>query len=474
MFRSRLASRRQRIFSSFKRQTDAEAKHGTEDPSEGALDQITKILDRLLALHPKEIDLSLGRMHRLLAALGNPENRLPPVVHVAGTNGKGSVTATMRAILEASGKRCHVYTSPHLVSFNERIRLGTDGSFVTDPVLYDALHRCEEANAGEEITFFEITTAAALLIFAEHPADILLLEVGLGGRLDATNVIDQPVVTVITPVSMDHEKFLGDDLAVIAAEKAGIIKQGVPVVSAAQPEEAFPAIVRQAARKRAALKVFGQDFVAQHDQGRMAFQDDDGLIDLPLPVLGGGHQFANAGLAIAALKVAGLLPDETKITEGLKSVNWPGRLQPVMHGYLLDLCPEGAEVWIDGGHNPGAGVSVAQFMGEQEERSPRPLYLVAGMLTTKDPVGYFLPFHGLVRHVGTVPISTTTTARSPEDLADLARCAGLEATPFPSLDAALADVAACAEKDGEPPRILICGSLYLAGEALARNGTAPD
>jgi dihydrofolate synthase/folylpolyglutamate synthase len=437
------------------------------------LDQITKILDRLLALHPKEIDLSLGRMHRLLAALGSPERRLPPVIHIAGTNGKGSVTATMRAILEASGKRCHVYTSPHLVSFNERIRLGADGKFVSDPELFEALHRCEEANDGEEITFFEITTAAALLLFAEHPADVLLLEVGLGGRLDATNVVEDPLACVITPVSMDHEKFLGEDLSVIAAEKAGIIKPGVPVVCAEQEDVVLPVIERMAARNRAPLVVFGQDFVAQLDQGRMAYQDEDGLIDLPLPLLGGNHQVSNAGLAIAALDTVGLLPDEDEIAKGLRSVNWPGRLQPVTHGPLLEVCPQGAEVWLDGGHNPGAGVSIAEFLGEQEERAPRPLYIVAGMLTTKDPVGFFRPFHGLVRHVGTVPITSTTTARSPEDLADLARCAGLEATPFQSLDAALSDVAACADKDGEPPRILICGSLYLAGEALARNGTVP-
>jgi len=438
------------------------------------LDQVTKILDRLLALHPKEIDLSLGRMHRLLDALGNPEKRLPPVIHIAGTNGKGSVTATMRAVLEASGKRCHVYTSPHLVSFNERIRLGSDGRFVSDPLLYDALQRCEEANGGEEITFFEITTAAAFLLFAEQPADILLLEVGLGGRLDATNVISDPLVSVITAVSMDHEKFLGDDLAAIAAEKAGIIKPGVPVICAALEKQAEPVVARAAARNRAPLKVFGQDFLAQADQGRLTFQDDEGLIDLPLPVLTGSHQFANAGLALAALKAAGLLPDESAVAMGLKKVNWPGRLQPLTHGPLFDLCPEGSEVWVDGGHNPGAGVAIARFLGEQEERSPRPLYLVSGMLTTKDPVGFFRPFHGLVRHVGTVPIASATTARTPEDLADLARCAGLEATPFQSLDAALADVAACAGKDGEPPRILICGSLYLAGEALARNGMAPE
>ncbi|WP_286183855.1 folylpolyglutamate synthase/dihydrofolate synthase family protein [Labrenzia sp. R4_1] len=438
------------------------------------MDQITRILDRLLALHPKEIDLSLGRMHRLLAALGSPEKRLPPVIHIAGTNGKGSVTATLRAILEASGKRCHVYTSPHLVSFNERIRLGNDGRFVSDPELFDALQRCEEANGGEEITFFEITTAAAFLLFAEHPADVVLLEVGLGGRLDATNVIDDPLVSVITPISMDHEKFLGDDLSVIAAEKAGIIKPDRTVVSAEQDPAAQKVIERQAARCRAALKVCGQDFVAHPDQGRMAYQDDEGLLDLAQPILGGGHQYANSALALAALKAANLLPDVASIDAGLKSVNWPGRLQPLTHGPLMDMCPKGSEIWLDGGHNPGAGVTVAQFMGEQEERGPRPLYLVAGMLTTKDPVGFFRPFDGLVRHVGTVPIATTNTARTPEDLADLARCAGLEATPFPSLDAALADVAACAAKDGEPPRILICGSLYLAGEALARNNMAPD
>ncbi|TYC54169.1 bifunctional folylpolyglutamate synthase/dihydrofolate synthase [Rhodobacterales bacterium] len=413
-------------------------------------------------------------MHRLLTALGNPERKLPPVIHIAGTNGKGSVTATMRAVLEASGRRCHVYTSPHLVSFNERIRLGNTGKFVSDLLLYDALERCEAANAGEEITFFEITTAAAFMLFAEQPADVLLLEVGLGGRLDATNVIDRPLATVITPISMDHEKFLGDDVAAIAAEKAGIIKKGVPVVSAELEDGARPVLERVAARNGSSLRIYGEDFLAQADQGRLTFQDDEELIDLPLPILNGSHQFANTGLALAGLKAAGLLPEEPDIAKGLKSVNWPGRLQPVTHGPLYDICPQGAEVWVDGGHNPGAGISIAQFMGEQEERSPRPLYLVSGMLTTKDPVGFFRPFHGLVRHVGTVPISTTTTARTPEDLADLARCAGLEATPFPSLDAALADIAVCAEEDGEPPRILICGSLYLAGEALARNGTPPE
>lgn len=438
------------------------------------MDQITAILDRLLALHPKEIDLSLGRMHRLLEALGSPEKCLPPTIHIAGTNGKGSVTATMRAILEAGGKRCHVYTSPHLVKFNERIRLGTDGKFVDDARLFDALQRCEEANDGAEITFFEITTAAAFLLYAENPADVLLLEVGLGGRLDATNVVDDPVATVVTPISMDHEKFLGASIEEIGAEKAGILKRGSPAVVATQEDAVEAVLERIAKRVGAPLFRFGQEFFASEDQGRLAYQDEDGLSDLPLSRLPGNHQVVNAGVAIATLKEAGLWPGEEAAAKGLKSVDWPGRLQALIHGPIVDKCPKDAEIWLDGGHNPGAGVSIAAFMGEQEERSPRPLYLVSGMLTTKDPVGFFRPFHGLARHVATVPVNTSTTSRDPFELADFARVAGLEATPFETLDAALADVAACTEKDGEPPRILFCGSLYLAGEILSMNGMAPE
>ncbi|WP_193568077.1 folylpolyglutamate synthase/dihydrofolate synthase family protein [Labrenzia sp. CE80] len=437
------------------------------------MDQITAILDRLLALHPKEIDLSLGRMKRLLEALGSPEKRLPPTIHIAGTNGKGSVTATLRAMLEADGKRCHVYTSPHLVAFNERIRLGASGEFVPDPELFKALYACEEANAGEEITFFEITTAAAILLFAESPADVLLLEVGLGGRLDATNVIDEPLATVITPISMDHEKFLGEALAEIAAEKAGILKAGCPVVVAPQDDEVQAVIERKAARLKAPVYRFGQEFNSYADQGRMVFQDEEGLYDLPMPSLLGAHQVINSGMAIATLKAAGLWSGEKAASEGLKSINWPGRLQPLVNGALVDKCPEGAEVWLDGGHNPGAGVSIASFMGEQEERSPKPLYMICGMLTTKDPVGFFRSFDGLARHVATVPISTTTTARGPLELADFARLAGLEASPFSSLEDAIADIVSCAQKDGEAPRILICGSLYLAGEVLAANNMPP-
>ncbi|WP_106754439.1 bifunctional folylpolyglutamate synthase/dihydrofolate synthase [Pannonibacter carbonis] len=437
------------------------------------MDQITAILDRLLALHPMQIDLSLDRMHRLLEALGHPERRLPPVIHVAGTNGKGSVTATMRAILEAAGQRCHVYTSPHLVRFNERIRMGGNGGFIDDPRLIAALDRCERANDGNPITFFEITTAAALLLFAEEPADVLLLEVGLGGRLDATNVIDTPLVSVITSISHDHEKFLGNTLTEIAGEKAAIIKSGCPSVSAPQVDEVTRVIDRAAARAKSRLGRFGEEFTAMADNGRMVFQDEDGLLDLPLPALPGDHQILNAGVAIAALKAARLLPEADVIAQGLKAVRWPGRLHLLRHGPLFDKCPDGAEVWVDGGHNPGAALTIATYMGELEEKSPRPLYMISAMLTTKDPIGFFRAFEGLVRHVGTVPVNSTNAARDPFELADFARTAGLEATPFDSLDLALADIRACAARDGEPPRILICGSLYLVGDVLAANGTLP-
>ncbi|WP_186395905.1 folylpolyglutamate synthase/dihydrofolate synthase family protein [Stappia sp. TSB10GB4] len=435
------------------------------------MDQVTAILDRLLALHPREIDLSLGRMERLLGALGRPQDRLPPLVHIAGTNGKGSTTAFMRAILEAAGLKVHVYTSPHLVAFNERIRLA--GRLVTDARLIEALDVCEQANAGAEITFFEVTTAAALLLFAEEPADVLLLEVGLGGRLDATNVVDAPLAATITPLSMDHERYLGERLTDIAAEKAGILKRGCPAVIAPQPDEAMAVIERVAARLGAPLQVFGQDFTAFEENGRLVYQDEEGLMDLPLPRLFGRHQIVNAAMAIASLRAAGRLPAVEAIEAGLLSVDWPGRMQPLTEGPLLDLCPPGSELWLDGGHNPGAGITIAEVMAEQEERRPRPLYLVSGMLKTKDPVGFFRPFAGLVREVACVPLTTTDAGRDPACLAGSAREAGLAADAHASLVAALAHVRERAAGDTVPPRILICGSLYLAGEVLARNGMKP-
>jgi dihydrofolate synthase/folylpolyglutamate synthase len=436
------------------------------------MDQVTAILDRLLALHPREIDLSLGRMERLLDALGRPQDRLPPTIHIAGTNGKGSTTAFMRAILEAAGLKVHVYTSPHLVAFNERIRIA--GRLVDDARLIAALDACEQANAGAEITFFEVTTAAALLLFAEEPADILLLEVGLGGRLDATNVINAPLASVITPVSMDHERYLGETLGDIAAEKAGILKAGAPAVIAPQPEAARAVIERVAGALGAPLSSFGEAFQAWEENGRLVYQDDDGLLDLPRPRLIGRHQAVNAGMAIAALRRAGRLPDPETIGRGLLSVDWPGRMQPLMHGPVLELCPADTELWLDGGHNPGAGAAIAAEMALQEERSDRPLYLVTGMLKTKDPVGFFQPFAGLARHVATIPLASTDAYRTPEDLAAAAAEAGLTATAFRSLDAALEDIRARSSADGGAPRVLICGSLYLAGEILSKNGMRPE
>ena len=435
------------------------------------MDQVTAILDRLLALHPREIDLSLGRMERLLQALGRPQDRLPPVIHIAGTNGKGSTTAFMRSILEAAGLRVHVYTSPHLVAFNERIRLA--GSLVTDARLIEALDACEQANAGAEITFFEVTTAAALLLFAEEPADVLLLEVGLGGRLDATNVIDAPLAATITPLSMDHERYLGETLEGIAVEKAGILKAGCPAVIAPQPDAAMAVIGRVARERGATPVVFGEDFTAFEENGRLVYQDENGLLDLPRPRLFGRHQIVNAAMAIASLRAAGRLPDVGAIERGLVSVDWPGRMQPLRQGPLLDLCAPGTELWLDGGHNPGAAIAIAGVMGEQEERHPRPFYLVAGMLKTKDPVGFFRPFADLAREVACVPLTTTDAGRDPESLAGSAREAGLAAGAFASLTAALEHVRERSAADDVPPRVLVCGSLYLAGEVLARNGMKP-
>ncbi|WP_029058199.1 bifunctional folylpolyglutamate synthase/dihydrofolate synthase [Stappia stellulata] len=435
------------------------------------MDQVTAILDRLLALHPREIDLSLGRMERLLEALGRPQDRLPPTIHIAGTNGKGSTTAFMRAILEAAGLKVHVYTSPHLVAFNERIRIA--GRLVDDARLIGALDACEQANAGAEITFFEVTTAAAMLLFSEEPADVLLLEVGLGGRLDATNVIDAPLASVITPISMDHERYLGETLAGIAAEKAGILKAGAPAVIAPQAEAARAVIEQLAGTLGAPLAAFGEAFLAWEENGRLVYQDEEGLMDLPHPRLTGRHQAVNAGMAIAALRQAGRLPDPDTIGRGLLSVDWPGRLQPLMHGPVLDLCPPDAELWLDGGHNPGAGAVIAAEMALQEERCDRPLYLVSGMLKTKDPVGFFQPFAGLARHVATIPLASTDAYRTPQDLAAAATDAGLSTTAFSSLEGALANVRARAEEDGTAPRVLICGSLYLAGEILSKNGMRP-
>ncbi len=434
------------------------------------------IVARFLALHPKLIDLSLGRIERLLVDLGEPHRRLPPVIHVAGTNGKGSTVAFMRSILEAAGLAVHVYTSPHLVRFHERIRIGAPegGRLVSEKELVDAFRRCEAANAGRPITVFEITTAAALLLFAEHPAHVLLLEVGLGGRFDATNVVDKPLATVVTPVSMDHSEYLGDTIAKIAGEKAGIFKRGAPAVIALQDHrDAETVLERAAARAGAAAFVGGQDFHVHEEQGRLVYQDEDGLLDLPLPRLPGRHQHVNAGTAIAALRKAGFGRLDPKAFEtGMRTADWPARLQRLAKGRLLDLLPPGSELWLDGGHNPDGGKALSAAMAEFEERGPRPLVMIVGMLGTKDSLGFLAPFAGLAQEVVGVPVPGQQAARPAAEVRGLAIAAGISARTEPGFEAALAGLAG--RTWPIPPRVLITGSLYLAGEVLAANGTPPS
>ena len=428
---------------------------------------------RLLALHPKRIDLSLRRIERLLAALGNPERRLPPVIHVAGTNGKGSTVAFARAILEAAGNRVHVYTSPNLVRLNERFRIGQTGrgKLVGDDELAEALSACEAKNGGMPITVFEMETAAAFLLFTRHPADIVLLEVGLGGRLDATNVVDRPLASVITRVSLDHRDFLGDTIEAVAAEKAGIIKAGVTAVVASQAREALSVIERQAARVKAHLRIAGEDWTATEERGRLVYQDDDGLLDLPAPKLYGRHQFENAGAAIAALRASGLKLLAPSFEAGMIGVDWPARMQRLSQGRLVELMPPESELWLDGGHNADGGRAIAAALADLEERVSRPLVLIVGMLSTKDSEGFLRNFSGLARRVIAVPIHQDK-AVSAVALADIAQGIGIPAFARDDVDGALDSAG---KLDLEPaPRVLITGSLYLAGEVLAANGTPPE
>ena len=431
------------------------------------------ILARLLALHPKRIDLSLDRMERICAALGHPERRLPPVIHVAGTNGKGSTIAFMRAILEAAGKRVHVYTSPNLVRVNERFRLGHDGGgqLVGDDELTEALGECEAKNGKAPITVFEIETAAGLLLFSRHPADVLLLEVGLGGRLDATNVVARPIASVITKLSLDHRDFLGDSLEGIAAEKAGILKREVPAVTVSQVREVLAVIERQAARMHAPLSIAGEDWTATEERGRLVYQDNMGLLDLPAPKLYGRHQYENAGAAIAALRVSGLKLPTAAFEVGMTRVEWPARMQRLAHGKLAALAPPESELWLDGGHNADGGQAIAAALADLEERVPRPLVLIVGMLSTKDSAGFLKNFSGLTRKVVAVPIHQDKTVPAAE-LAEVAAGVGIPSLARDSLEDA---IAAVGKLDLEPaPRILITGSLYLAGEVLSANGTPPQ
>ena len=433
-------------------------------------------IERLMSLHPKGFDLSLDRIRRLLARLDNPERHMPPVIHIAGTNGKGSAAAFSRALLEASGRSVHVHTSPHLVNWHERYRIGgrDGGELVSDAMLADAVRRVADANRGETITVFEILTAVMFVLFSENPADAAVVEVGLGGRFDATNVIDDPAVSVIMPVSLDHEAYLGDRVELIAAEKAGIIKPRRPVVIGAQEYDAArDVLVDTAARLGCPVHIYGEDFLAYEENGRLIYQDETGLLDVSLPRLSGRHQFANAAAAIAAVRAAGFEVGHSAVDRAMGAVDWPGRMQRLPMGRLQELAPEGAEIWIDGGHNPGAGSAIAEALAEQEEHVPRPLFLISGMINTKDQTGYFRAFEGMARHVFTVPVEHSDAGVPAAELSARAQEAGLSAEPVSSVANALMLLRETWSEDEAPPRILICGSLYLIGAVLAENGTPP-
>ncbi|HDR27980.1 bifunctional folylpolyglutamate synthase/dihydrofolate synthase [Rhodovulum sp.] len=415
------------------------------------------LLARMMALHPKIIDLTLDRVWRLLAALDHPERRLAPVIHVAGTNGKGSTLAMIRAGLTGAGHRVQAYTSPHLARFHERIRL-SDG-LIPEAALTAVLDECERANGGQPITYFEITTCAAFLAFARDPTDFCLLEVGLGGRLDATNVIERPALTVIAPVDLDHQQYLGETLPEIAAEKAGILKRGVPCVVGPQQESALAVIEAQAARLSAPLLAHGQHWHVREERGRLVYQDGRGLLDLPPPRLIGAHQVQNAGMAIAALRALG--QDETACEAALTQADWPARLQRLRNGPLVDAAGR-AELWLDGGHNPAAGAALAEAL---TRLPPRPLHLICGMLDTKDVAGFMRPLAALADSLTAVSIPGEAATLPAETTAAAATRAGLPATTALDVAEAVARIAAARPN----ARILICGSLYLAGRVLTDN-----
>jgi dihydrofolate synthase/folylpolyglutamate synthase len=416
------------------------------------------ILDRMMALHPKIIDLTLDRVWRLLEALDNPQDKLPPVIHIAGTNGKGSTQAMIRAGLEGAGLSAHAYTSPHLARFHERIRLA--GELISEPDLTAVLDECYAANGGENITYFEITTCAALLAFARAKADYTLLEVGLGGRLDATNVIEKPAVTVITPVSIDHEQFLGNTLAKIAAEKAGIIKRGVPCIVGPQPDEVMEVIEQTAARLGASLIAYGQHWHVTEENGRLIYQDETGLRDLPLPNLLGAHQIQNAGAALAVLRHLNL--GDAAYEAAVTKAEWPARMQRLKTGPLVQAAGQ-AELWLDGGHNAAAGTALAEVLSNLPKR---PTHMICGMLNTKDVTGYLAPLAKQAHSLTAVSIPGEAATLSAEETAAAAAKVDLPASTATSVAEALDTLVA---KDPQA-RILICGSLYLAGNILRENG----
>lgn len=432
-----------------------------------------QVLARLMALHPKKIDLSLGRMHSILKRLGNPEKKLPPVIHVAGTNGKGSTIATLRAIAEAAGHRVHVYTSPHLVRFNERIRLA--GKLISEDALSDLLERVETAAGDDPITYFEVTTAAAFLAFAETPADLCLLEVGLGGRLDATNVVDKPAAVGITPVSLDHQQFLGETLPEIAAEKAGIIKPGAPLVVGSQKKVGLDVILDAAQRHGVKPRLIDQDWHVESkaDGTGILYEDWCSVLDLPLPPLAGAHQVKNAAMAIALAhaQTAVNIPDAA-IRAGLGWVRWPARLQELRNTAFNEILPNQSDLWLDGGHNPAAGEVIRTFL-QGVDPVERSVIMILGMMGTKDAAGFLKPLTGLVDRVIAVPIAGEEGAAHPGDLAAAATDVGINGIVAKNVSSALEAIAEQAHPD-KPPFVIIAGSLYLAGQVLRDTTLSPQ
>ncbi|MEM1379896.1 MAG: folylpolyglutamate synthase/dihydrofolate synthase family protein [Pseudomonadota bacterium] len=440
--------------------------------SPAAKAEVERLLTRFENANPANIVLGLERITSALERLGSPHTKLPPVIHVAGTNGKGSTIAFMRTILAAAGLRVHVYTSPHLVRFNERIVLG--GETISDEQLASVLGRCESAAGDLPLTYFEAATAAAFLAFAETPADAVLLETGLGGRLDATNVVPDPRATVITPIGMDHMDWLGDSIEKIAFEKAGIIKPSGTFVTGVQRPEALDVLRDRALALGAEQHILGEDWQIVREVSGFTYEDERGLSDLTLPRMIGGHQIENAGLAVAALKAAGLAPSDDFISMGIAATEWPARLQRLTRGPLVDIVTkhEGdpGELWLDGGHNPHAARALARALADLEERSPRPLVLIVGMQKNKDPVEFLAPFEGLASNVFTVAAQKSSVWDA-ESLASFAQNAGLPSQAMPDVASAVAHVVEAFGRSGEgQPRILIAGSLYLAGEVLEKNG----
>jgi len=434
------------------------------------------LIEALHALHPKGFDLSLGRILRLLERLGNPHLALPPIIHIAGTNGKGSATAFTQALLEAAGYTVHVHSSPHLVRWHERYRLAcpNGGQYVEDDVLVDALQRVIHANGQEHITVFEIMTAVAFVLFSQYPADAAILEVGLGGRLDATNVIENPAVSLIMSISLDHQAYLGESLAEIAAEKAGIIKKNRPVVIGCQQNPVlYEMLAEKAATLHAPCHIFNQDYQAFQESGRMIFQNDQGLMDLPCPALYGDFQIANAAAAIEAVQLAGFTVDEKTAAKAMQNVNWPARLQKIKHGKLKDMLPPFAELWLDGGHNPEAGRMIATFLQQRKRKNDCDIILICGMINTKDAAGYVQNFKDCVSHIYTTPVGMSEAGIDAHELAKTVHQTGIATQATHSLSEALQCITTNQARKDKPLLVMICGSLYLAGEALKYNGTPP-